>query len=196
MLKHYKAFTLFELLTGLSILGLITALTLPSLFKSLNQNIREATLRDTIKVLNDATRQLSISPPRLASPNNTVWHIYQTILNTKAQSYTSSTSTANAFTLSNGASISHFNRGDTAGLTSGVETILIDADGLTTGFNAIGKDRLMVSVCYNPADNCSAVGNVTANSAQQEAGSTGATPDAGVGSDTGNVAFYRKLTSN
>jgi prepilin-type N-terminal cleavage/methylation domain-containing protein len=49
-----KGFTLSELLVSLSVLGLIAALTLPSIFNSLNLQKRRALFKDTMQVIAQA----------------------------------------------------------------------------------------------------------------------------------------------
>ncbi|MFM7390680.1 MAG: type II secretion system protein, partial [Vampirovibrionales bacterium] len=48
-----RGFTLSELLISLAVLGLISALTLPSIFNSVSQSQHKAKMKETIQVLQD-----------------------------------------------------------------------------------------------------------------------------------------------
>ncbi|MFM7390177.1 MAG: type II secretion system protein [Vampirovibrionales bacterium] len=52
-----RGFTLSELLVSLAVLGLISALTLPSIFNSVSQSQLKATQKETIQILQDVMHQ-------------------------------------------------------------------------------------------------------------------------------------------
>jgi prepilin-type N-terminal cleavage/methylation domain-containing protein len=189
--KHVnkKGFTLSELLVSLTVIGLIAGLAIPNLVINMNRNKERTLLRAAIRTINEATTKVFNELPVLASPNNTTWHAYDTVLNSADDSFVASGSTANSFILPGGVVVSGFN----LTYSQGVESILLDVNG-TIVPNAIGKDRVMLTACFNPTGVCPATTNLTVEDAKQEAGTVGPTPDTGTGSGTGNVAFYTTIT--
>lgn len=184
-----KGFTLSELLVSLAVLGLIAGLTVPTVWASVKQSQDRALLTTAIRTLSEATSKLVNEPPALVSPNNTTWHAYDALLNSADDNFVAAGNTANSFTMPGGMVVSGFD----FNYNQGLEAIMLDANG-TTAPNAIGKDRLMLTACFNPATACPDSGGLTVNDTEQEAGTVGPTPDGAAG--TGNEAFYNKLTQS
>lgn len=184
-----KGFTLSELLVSLAVLGLIAGLTVPTVWASVKQSQDRALLTTAIRTLSEATSKLVNEPPALVSPSNTTWHAYDPLLNSADDSFVEAGNAANNFTMPGGVVLSRF----TGTVTTGRETILLDTNG-ATGPNTIGKDRVMITTCFDPTGTCPATANITVGSLAQEAGIVGPTPDATAGA--GNVAFYNTLTQS
>lgn len=58
MLK--KGFTLSEVLLTLTIIGVVAAMTIPSLFQSMRDNDRRVTFKKSVAIISEATQQLSL----------------------------------------------------------------------------------------------------------------------------------------
>ena len=188
-----KGFTLAELLMALAVLGLISALTLPSVWVSMQKSKNRALLTTTIKTLSDATSKIFTELPILPSwGNNSTLHLYDTYLNSAESNFIESGNANNSLTLPGGVVMNNFNGTGVGfvGIGNGVETILLDANGSASP-NQVGKDRLWLSACFNPRGTCPAA-TYTVGGIAQEAGTVGACPDAHYG--TGNEAFYNTLT--
>ena len=185
--KQTKGFTLGELLISLAVLGLIAGLTIPSLWLRVKSSQDKALFLSTVKILTEASTKITNEPPALVAPNNTTWHVFDPWLNSADDNFVAVSDVTNSFTLQGGAVISRF----TGTVNDGRQAILIDVNGAVAP-NQIGKDRLMVTACFDPTGTCAAVADVTVNSAVQESGTVGPTPDATGGA--GNVAYYNTLT--
>jgi len=184
--QYSKGFTLSELLVSLSVLGLIAAFAVPKLVTSLNEAQRRDLFRTTIRTLTEASSKATNEPPTLTAPNNTTWHVYENLLNSADDNFVALGDADNSFTLPGGVLLSRFiGRADDGG-----EAILIDVNGAGAP-NNIGEDQLMVTTCFNPTGTCPALANITVNSAAQEAGIVGPTPD--ITGGAGNVAFFNQL---
>ncbi len=182
-----KGFTLSELLVSLAVLGVIAGLAVPSVWTSLKQSQDNALFATTIRTLTEASSKLTNEPPALSAPNNTTWHAYDNLLNSADDSFVAPGNDNNSFTLPGGVLIDNFNQQATVGS----ETIRIDVNGAEQP-NQIGRDRLMVTACFNPTGTCPAVAS-NVGAVAQEAGIVGPTPDAWAGA--GNVAFFNQLVS-
>ncbi|MCS6266693.1 MAG: type II secretion system protein [Vampirovibrio sp.] len=185
-----KGFTLSELLVSLAVLGVIAGIAVPSVLTSLKQSQDNALFGTTIRTLTEASSKLTNEPPALSAPNNTTWHAFDLFLNSADDNFVALNNPANSFTMPGGVVIDNFNQLAAAGF----QTIRIDVNGAGQP-NQIGRDRLMVTACFNPTGTCAAVANITVNSAAQEAGIVGPTPDTFDASTLGNVAFYNQLVS-
>jgi prepilin-type N-terminal cleavage/methylation domain-containing protein len=181
-----KGFTLSELLVSLAVLGVIAAIAVPSVWTSLKQSQDNALFVTTIRTLTEVSSKLTNEPPALSAPNNTTWHAFDPFLNSADDNFIALDSN-NSFTLPGGVVIDNFNQLAAAGS----ETIVIDANGAGRP-NQIGRDRLMVTACFNPTGTCPAVAS-NVGAVAQEAGIVGPTPDAWAGA--GNVAFFNQLVS-
>ena len=182
-----KGFTLSELLVSLAVLGVIAGLAVPSVWISLKQSQDNALFATTIRTLTEASSKLTNEPPALSAPNNTTWHAYDNLLNSADDSFVAPGNDNNSFTLPGGVLIDNFNQQATVGY----ETIRIDVNGVGQP-NQIGRDRLMVTACFNPTGTCPGA-VYTVGTVAQEAGVVGPTPDAWAGA--GNVAFFNQLVS-
>ena len=182
-----KGFTLSELLVSLALLGLIAAFTIPKVLYNIQASQQRALLTTAIRTLSDATSKLANEPPALVAPNNTTWHAYDPLLNSADDNFIAAGNIANSFTMPSGVVLNSFNELVTSGLT----TIVIDVNGAGRP-NRTGRDRLMVTACFNPRGTCIAAANTVGEEAQ-EAGIVGPTPDAR--SAAGNVAFFNQLVS-
>lgn len=191
--SSYKGFSLAELLTALAVFGVITALLVPNVIYNISTINFRTTFRTTIKLLTDVSSQMTNqaltlpnTAPVTATNGNTTWHAFAPFINGTRSDFVGVANPNNSFTLRTGAVLSRF----VGNYSDGGEAILVDVNG-TELPNTIGTDRLMLTVCFNPLGTCTAVSNITVNSAAQEAGTVGPTPDATAGA--GNVAFYNTL---
>jgi prepilin-type N-terminal cleavage/methylation domain-containing protein len=189
----HKGFSLAEMLTALAVFGVITALIVPNVIYNISTVNFRTNFRTTIKLLTDITSQMTNqaltlpnTAPVTATNGNTTWHAFAPFINGSSSNFVMVGDANNSFTLKSGTLLSRF----VGNYSDGGEAILVDVNG-TEQPNAIGTDRLMLSVCFNPLGTCTAIPNITVKSADQESGTVGPTPDATAG--TGNVAFYNSL---
>jgi prepilin-type N-terminal cleavage/methylation domain-containing protein len=137
-----KAFTLSELLISLSVLGLIAALTLPSVFNSVNDRKKNALLKETITSLADATAAESADT---AAPQNTLTFLQkelnvQNCSNTLTVTSPTDANDVNGCILQNGVYILHADLTNTT-----ADSLLLDWNG-NAAPNTLGNDRIVVWV--------------------------------------------------
>jgi prepilin-type N-terminal cleavage/methylation domain-containing protein len=137
-----KAFTLSELLVSLSVLGLIAALTLPTIFNSVEQSRKKAVLKETVNILENVSYECAMEGMlRLnTGVGNDAHQCYQSKINFVKQDdvFANLANNTGSVTLQSGATIS-FNMGNTY--------TIIDYNGMQAP-NTLGQDRVGVRVCY------------------------------------------------
>jgi prepilin-type N-terminal cleavage/methylation domain-containing protein len=186
MPKPLQGFTLSELLVSLAVLGVIAGIAVPAVWVSVKESQDRTLLCESIRIMNEATMAIANSPPALPA-GSTTWDLYDLYLNS-ADDDRATTS----FTLPGGTVLSSFNEPLVGGLSSGLTGIFVDANGSAPP-NVIGKDRLVLTACFDPKGTCVA-GQYTINTAIQESGTVGATPDSADGNSyTGNEAFFAQI---
>jgi type II secretory pathway pseudopilin PulG len=160
-MKQY-AFTLSELLVSFSVLGLISAMTLPMVFNATNELKRRAVFKETYALLGTLTHEVVLhdSDPsslqmleklkkkanvaKLCTGNVTsegCWFVGQPVDNE---------STEAGFILNNGASVYGLH---TLGISSGSDAVWIDVNGGDAP-NALGQDMLKLHICYVDNPDC------------------------------------------
>jgi prepilin-type N-terminal cleavage/methylation domain-containing protein len=191
-----QGFTLSELLIALGVLGVIGALTIPSVFSSTHNKQDALLFRDTLHQLNEATQTLAQSPPALNAGSST-WDLFNTVLNSKEATFVGVGDSSNSITLQNGVVLSNFE-----GLVSdGGQAIVVDLNG-AGGVNQIGRDRVAVSTCFDPAGQCLASVFVDYLPSNTPSGTVVATPNTGAetiggaGGGQTNTLFFDQLMHN
>jgi len=148
-MKKLNAFTLSELLVSLSVLGLIAALTLPSIFNSVNSGRDKAVVKETINTLQVLLNQGQMEGMTRGSLGdyvlNNVSAARMCPVGSTGGCYAPIEPTQGAFDLQNNASVFGIERVSTSATS---DVFYLDVNGIG-GPNTIGTDRIQMIACLD-----------------------------------------------
>jgi prepilin-type N-terminal cleavage/methylation domain-containing protein len=156
------AFTLSELLISLSVLGLISAITLPQVFTSVNKVKEKAIFKEAYSLLSTLAMEVSLQETDPSSSH--LLEKLRTKVNVNklcsanvvsegcwfAGQPADNESTEAGFIMHNGANVYGLH---TLGASSGIDAMWIDVNAGSPP-NKIGQDILKVNVCYIENQEC------------------------------------------
>ena len=167
-IKQHAGFTLSELLISLSVLGLISALTLPAVFNSVNDRKRIAVFKETINALASATTQESNNNARALNTLAFVNETMNVVSCNANMTITAATDTLDRMgcVLQNGAYLLHLDQTNTTS-----DAILVDWNGNDSP-NTLGNDRMIVWLNWSAAPLATVNGGGTVSTSVMNAPAT------------------------
>jgi prepilin-type N-terminal cleavage/methylation domain-containing protein len=150
-LRH-SGFTLAELLVGLAVLGLISALTIPSVFTSIRDHQRRTTIKEATSIvhhlvhnaLNNGKGSVSLNDIRAINSIRMCDTTDATRRTSTSVMYEASSDNNVGFVLPSGAYVWAISP-----VAANADHFIIDWNG-NAGANVVGDDILVQNICYDP----------------------------------------------